>query len=251
MEEHQVVWNEKVATKIIKNLEKRRMEGSYAPTAAQAKEYVVAWAWVIPLALINAFLFWWLSDDRFTITIAGFRGIDRDFLPAIFLLAATLSALFVLTYFMIVGRKSWRTGGLVGVFLLAASVYVLFIYPQLGTVPFQEQYLTLMVMHLPLLAWAGVGVFLTAGHRDPGNRFAFLIKSLEVFIVGGLFIRSIATRLARITRVTRSLGAGDLGATIDDPGHDELSERQRERIPPPAEARQRDDVDAEPGRRPA
>jgi hypothetical protein len=42
MEEHQVVWNEKVATKIIKNLEKRRMEGSYAPTAAQAKEEVVA-----------------------------------------------------------------------------------------------------------------------------------------------------------------------------------------------------------------
>jgi len=42
MEEPQVVWNEKVATKIIKNLEKRRMEGSYAPTAAQAKEEVVA-----------------------------------------------------------------------------------------------------------------------------------------------------------------------------------------------------------------
>ena len=42
MEEHQIVWNEKVATKIIKNLEKRRMEGSYAPTAAQAKEEVVA-----------------------------------------------------------------------------------------------------------------------------------------------------------------------------------------------------------------
>ncbi len=41
MDEHQAVWNEKVATKIIKNLEKRRMEGSYAPTAAQAKEEVI------------------------------------------------------------------------------------------------------------------------------------------------------------------------------------------------------------------
>lgn len=157
-------------------------------TAVQAKEYVVAWAWVIPLALINAFLFWWLSDDRFMITIAGFRGIGRDSLPAIFLLAAPLSALFVLTYLTIVGHKSWRTGALTGVFLLAAAAYVLFIYPQLGTVPFQEQYLTLMVMHLPLLAWAGVGAFLIAGQRDPSNRFAFLIKSLEVFIVGGLFI---------------------------------------------------------------
>ena len=42
MDEHHVVWNEKVAEKIIKNLEKRRMEGSYAPTAARAKEEVIA-----------------------------------------------------------------------------------------------------------------------------------------------------------------------------------------------------------------
>jgi len=41
MDEHQDVWNEKVAAKIIKNLEKRRMEGSYALTAAQAKDEVI------------------------------------------------------------------------------------------------------------------------------------------------------------------------------------------------------------------
>ena len=43
-------------------------------------------------------------------------------------------------------------------------------------------------MHLPLLAWAGVGAYLIARHRDPANRFSFLIKSLEVFILGGLFV---------------------------------------------------------------
>jgi len=42
MDQNQIVWNEKVAGKIIKNLEKRRMEGSYAATAAQAKEEVLA-----------------------------------------------------------------------------------------------------------------------------------------------------------------------------------------------------------------
>ena len=42
MEEHQVVWHEKVAMQIIKRLEKRRMEGSYAPTGAQAKKDVLA-----------------------------------------------------------------------------------------------------------------------------------------------------------------------------------------------------------------
>jgi hypothetical protein len=42
MDQHQVFWNEKVAEDIIKHLEKRRMEGSYAPTADQAREDILA-----------------------------------------------------------------------------------------------------------------------------------------------------------------------------------------------------------------
>lgn len=42
MDSHQIGWNEKVAAHIIKHLEKRRMEGSYAPSAAQAKDDIVA-----------------------------------------------------------------------------------------------------------------------------------------------------------------------------------------------------------------
>jgi hypothetical protein len=159
-------------------------------TAAQAKSLVVAWAWVIPLALINGLLFWGLSDDqRYMIHVAGtYRGDAVDFLPAILLLVAPLSAAFMLIYFTAVGRKRWRLGALIGVLTLAAGAYVLLTYPQAGTRPFQEQYLNLMTMHLPLLAWTGVGVFLVADHRDSANRFAFLIKSLEIFIMGGLFI---------------------------------------------------------------
>ncbi|MFH1481087.1 MAG: lactate utilization protein [Pseudomonadota bacterium] len=41
MDTHQVAWNEKVAKTIIENLEKRRMEGSYAPSAAQAKKEIL------------------------------------------------------------------------------------------------------------------------------------------------------------------------------------------------------------------
>lgn len=42
MDEHQMAWNEKTAKVIIQNLEKRRMEGSYAANAAQALEEVLA-----------------------------------------------------------------------------------------------------------------------------------------------------------------------------------------------------------------
>ena len=41
MDTHQMVWNEKVAKDIIGNLEKRRMEGSYAATADQAREEIL------------------------------------------------------------------------------------------------------------------------------------------------------------------------------------------------------------------
>jgi hypothetical protein len=42
MDAHQMKWNEQVAQHLIAQLEKRRMEGSYAPTGAQAKEEILA-----------------------------------------------------------------------------------------------------------------------------------------------------------------------------------------------------------------
>jgi len=42
MDEHQKSWNEKTSAKIIKALEKRRMEGSYAETADQARSEILA-----------------------------------------------------------------------------------------------------------------------------------------------------------------------------------------------------------------
>jgi hypothetical protein len=103
-------------------------------------------------------------------------------------LAGPIAAVFVLVYMTAVGGRSWRLAALIGIILLATGAYVLLVYPQAGVVPFQEQYLNLMTMHLPLLAWAGVGLFLIDKHCEPANRFAFLIKSLEVFIFGGLFL---------------------------------------------------------------
>jgi hypothetical protein len=42
MDAHQTVWNEKVAADIIAHLEKRRMEGSYAATADQARKEILS-----------------------------------------------------------------------------------------------------------------------------------------------------------------------------------------------------------------
>jgi len=155
--------------------------------AVAVKTSFVRWGWAVPLALLNGLLFWWLSDEeRYSIQIAGGPPGASTFLPTLLLLVAPLAAVFVLAYLAPV-RRRWPLAVLIGVGLVAAAGYVLWVYPRLGTRSFQEQYVTLMAMHLPLLAWAGVGLYLVAGHRDPGNRFAFLIKSLEVVIMGGLF----------------------------------------------------------------
>ncbi len=47
MDAHQIAWNEKVAKEIIEHLEKRRMEGSYAASATQARDEIIA---MIPAA---------------------------------------------------------------------------------------------------------------------------------------------------------------------------------------------------------
>ena len=84
-------------------------------TVAQAKGYVVAWAWVIPLAVINGLLLWLFSGERFMITIKGFQGDGYDFLPAVAWLAAPLSAVFVLIYLTAAGRKRWRLSAINGI----------------------------------------------------------------------------------------------------------------------------------------
>ncbi len=158
--------------------------------AAEAKASFIAWGWVIPLALANGLLFWLLSDDqRFMISIAPVGPLlATDFLPALLLVAGPIAGVFVLGYLTAAGSRRWGLSAVIAAIMLGAAGYVLLAFPQTGTRPFQEQYLTLMALHLPLLAWAGVGVYLLWRHRDAENRFAFLIKSLEVGIMGGLLL---------------------------------------------------------------
>lgn len=160
-------------------------------SAVRVKESFIAWGWAIPLALLNGLLLWFLSDEqRFPITIDRVSGgsLGYTYIPMVILLAAPISAAFVMLYLSAAGRKRWWLAALVSLALLAAGAYVIWFYPQMGTRPYQEQYLTLMAAHLPLLAWAGVGAFLLFGNRDATNTFAFLDKSLELFVMGGLFV---------------------------------------------------------------
>lgn len=157
--------------------------------AESAKGRLIAWGWVIPLAVLNGALLWLLSDlERFAIRVTNpLTDSVHDILPAVALLAAPVSAVVAIAFLTVVGDRRWSRALAVVAGLSALCMYVLLIYDQLGTRAYQEQYVILMVIHLALAAWLGVGLLILDRRSSSGDVFAFLIKSLEFVVVAGLF----------------------------------------------------------------
>ncbi len=160
-----------------------------AQMAATAARRVIAWKWAIPLAVLNGLLLWLLSDNNtFTVRVANpLTGVEYDILPVVALLAAPISAAVITLFLTLAGSRRWGRLAAVALGLAAAVVYVLLLFRMMWPRFFQEQYLTLMVMNLALLAWAGVGIVALAKGFGSDQRFAFLFKSLEALVVAGLF----------------------------------------------------------------
>ena len=159
--------------------------------AIELSNFVVNWSWVIPLALLNGLLFWILSDEAFVIKYANYAVLSRysaEFAPVIVFLGAPLSASVTMLYLTAMGQGRWRRTITILAVILSLVGYIILVYPQLGTRTFQEQYLILMVVHLPIISLAGVGLYLLYEDRDPASRFAFLMKAVEVFVMGGLLV---------------------------------------------------------------
>lgn len=160
-----------------------------AYAVASAKRRVVAWRWAIPLAVLNGLLLWLISDDqRFTIRLTNpFTGQEQTVIPVLFLLAAPISAAVLTAFLTGAGTKHWNRAVTAVLGLIAAVGYVWLLFPGMWPRVYQEQYLGLMVLHLALLGWATVGIIAMGQQRDVANRFTFLVKSLEAFVVGGVF----------------------------------------------------------------
>lgn len=136
------------------------------------------WRLAIPLAITNGLILWALSDPRLTFP----RGI-----PYLALLSAPIIAIFVMGFLSLTAQRNYRRtlGVSAGLVTLVAAALLL---NHLVTIKTSYDYLVLMVPHLTLLAWAGIGAALIGLAANADNRFAFLIKSLEVFIVGGVYL---------------------------------------------------------------
>ena len=160
--------------------------------AARVKARVIAWSWALPLGVLNGLVLWLLSDDhRFSLQVTNpLTGQIYTFMPAVALLAAPISAALIALFLALAGKERRGRALAVGAGLAVGTAYVLLLFPRIWPRVFQEQYVSLMVLHLGLLGWAGIGLIALARQGaqrgDQENRFAFLVKSLEALIVAGL-----------------------------------------------------------------
>jgi len=160
----------------------------YRLIGAAVKKRAIAWGWALPLAALNGLLLWLLSDDRWFMlwSTNPLTGQASTLLPAVVLLAAPISAATIALFLTLAGGRRPGRAAVATLALAAAAAYVLLIFRNVWPRPYQIQYVNLMVMHLALLAWAGVGVVALSRRDGVSGRFAFLVKSLESFITVGL-----------------------------------------------------------------
>jgi hypothetical protein len=136
------------------------------------------WKLAIPLSLLTGLVFWALSGEEM---------IFLDQIPYLLLLWAPIATIFTLVFLTFTGKNSHRHALFAGTVLLMACVYIPLITPGLSPEN-QRHYLQLMAIHLPLLCLIGIGIGILWIGSDYKNRFAFLIKSIEVMITAGVYL---------------------------------------------------------------
>ncbi|MGW8250299.1 MAG: hypothetical protein ACWGO1_06625 [Anaerolineales bacterium] len=136
------------------------------------------WKLAIPLAAGNGLVLWALSSPNLT-TLHG--------TPILAWLAAPITALFVMAFLTLTSAKNHRRALLLGVGLVVVTALCMLLDNWVARQT-SQYYEILLVPHLALLAWASIGVCLIGVRSSANNRFAFLVKSIEVFVTAGVYL---------------------------------------------------------------
>lgn len=140
------------------------------------------WRLATGLGVALAVIFWVTSDSAWTL----FNNA-----PAFVFLWPPLAALAIIWFLTLAGERSTtRIGLAVGASVaLAAVVAYVYIIPQVAPTSSESQsgYLDLMLLHVPLLAWAAVGLIALGLRFTARDLFGLLTKSLETVGVGGVY----------------------------------------------------------------
>ena len=140
----------------------------------------VNWALAIPLSILTGLIFWLLSDfETFTYL---------DHLPHLAFWWSPIATMSALIFLAVTAKKNQVRAVALGLGLFAATVYVILLAPGLD-VPWKiNHYLDLAAIHIPSLCWIALGISVLGLKSSREDRFAFMIKSIEVMITAGLYL---------------------------------------------------------------
>jgi hypothetical protein len=138
----------------------------------------INWRVALPVSIAAGLALWLLSEPTLQI-------IDRRQVLGVYGIPLTIS--FALVLIVLSAGHSQRRYVWAGIALLAAFAYVPLIVSA-RDVTYQGHYANLMTSHLPVLAWAAIGIGVLGARSSTAERFAFLLKSFEVLVTTGLFL---------------------------------------------------------------
>ncbi len=141
------------------------------------------WRLAILMSVVLGLVLWALSGPNLTFG-AG--------VPYLVVLGAPIIVLFLASFFFLITQSQLPRYAIALLALVAVTAYVMVMIQRVSAT---NDYLPLAALHVVLLAWGALAVYL-AGWRLPArDLFAFLLKSLETVgtagvyaIVGGIFV---------------------------------------------------------------
>ncbi|MFL7892203.1 MAG: hypothetical protein AB8I56_09065 [Anaerolineales bacterium] len=148
--------------------------------AAGEPRRVVNWVLAIPLSILTGLIFWALSDFESLMYL--------DHLPVLALWWSPIATMTALIFMTITAKNNQVRAVALGLGLIAVTVYAMLVAPGLGVPWKTNYYLDLAAIHIPLLCWIALGISVLGFNSKVEDRFAFLIKSIEVMITAGLYL---------------------------------------------------------------
>ncbi len=149
-----------------------RLESVTSETSVEPRN--TNWKHALPLSIVTGVILWLLSDKRLV--------YQPDQMPYLVHLAPPVLAVFAVAFLSVTARKGYRRALWGSAALAAAVSYVTFLTPD------NAHYRLLMAPHLLLLSWTVVGFSVLCEGASTLNKFAFMIKSLEAIVTGGVFL---------------------------------------------------------------
>jgi hypothetical protein len=140
----------------------------------------VNWVAAVPLSILTALIFWALSDFNHLLVF--------DKVPQLLLWWSPIATTSALAFLLITSRKNIGRTLVLGIGLLVLTVYGILLTPRLDPAWKADQYIVLIAIHIPLLCWIALGISVLGFNSTVEDRFAFLIKSIDVIITAGLYL---------------------------------------------------------------